>query len=724
MAKKIVFDIEVDGFDEVDASIDKVIDSTKSLKQQLKELEVLTQTATDPETFQRYAQAAGEIKDRIGDAKSAINNFSSDTKKLDTTIGAVQGLAGAFATVQGSIALLTGDNEKLDKVIKNVQGSLAVLNGVQQVAKSLNKESAEGAALYAAANKILSFSLKDVVKGLGVFKTALIATGIGALVVAVGLLVANFDALKESLFGIGAQDKLNLETQEKSAALSQQQLEDISAQENILKLSGKSEKEILEMKVKASQLAIQTQETVINTLEVQTKAQVEATKRNKEFTKSILDFIALPFETILSGIDEIGKAVGLNFGLLEGFKSGVDSVAGFLFDPEETQNKGDEQIKEAKKVLEKQKNDLAGFQLGIQAINQKGAEEARKKREENAKKQQDIDKVNEANRLAAIQDDQLRETQILESSQNDRLKVAQANGYDIQALQQVFAKEESDLIQKHKDEKKKKEEEDSKAALEVKKTAYEAELQALSDKYAKEAILNANGKLTPEQLQAQADEEKVILDKKLKDLLITQEGYDLILAENKSKVDEANKKVSEDEKKREKDKQDAIFQGAQNTLQGLSDLTTLFAGKSLEAQKKAFEINKKIQIAQTLISTYASAQAAFESQAAIPVVGPVLGGIAAAAAIAGGLLKIKQIQETKFNSGSSPSSSTGAGSATGTGNTERSVNPFTNQQLSGPIQQTGAFSQGKNQRVYVVESDITNTQNKVKIIQDNANGKW
>ena len=54
-------------------------------------------------------------------------------------------------------------------------------------------------------------------KGLSGFKRAMIATGIGALVVGVGLLVANFDKIKDFLSGITAESKAAREALEKEA---------------------------------------------------------------------------------------------------------------------------------------------------------------------------------------------------------------------------------------------------------------------------------------------------------------------------------------------------------------------------------------------------------------------------------------------------------------------------------------------------------------------------
>ncbi|MCK5643349.1 MAG: hypothetical protein KAJ19_21245, partial [Gammaproteobacteria bacterium] len=48
-------------------------------------------------------------------------------------------------------------------------------------------------------------------------------------------------------------------------------------------------------------------------------------------------------------------------------------------------------------------------------------------------------------------------------------------------------------------------------------------------------------------------------------------------------------------------------------------------------------------------------QKAFSSLAGIPIVGPVLGGLAAAAATAAGVVRIKKIASTKFGGGASAS---------------------------------------------------------------------
>ena len=84
-------------------------------------------------------------------------------------------------------------------------------------------------------------------------------------------------------------------------------------------------------------------------------------------------------------------------------------------------------------------------------------------------------------------------------------------------------------------------------------------------------------------------------------------------------------------------------QKAQRRL-GTLDRTTKAVGQIFGKQSTAY---KAIASAQALIQTYLSATEAFASLAGIPYVGPILGAIAAAAAIASGLANVAAINSTK-----------------------------------------------------------------------------
>ncbi len=194
MAKKFQIEIDInDDFQKVEENINGVIKSTMTLKQQYTELKTATQNATDTKGFVAYAKAAADVKQKIEDANDRINRFSSDTSRLDTAVSVVRGLGGAFSAIQGTMGLLSGENEKLDKAFKTVMTTMGILNGITEVANVLNRKSATGAILYATANKILTFSLREATAALVTVRGALISTGIGAAIVALGTIVAYWE---------------------------------------------------------------------------------------------------------------------------------------------------------------------------------------------------------------------------------------------------------------------------------------------------------------------------------------------------------------------------------------------------------------------------------------------------------------------------------------------------------------------------------------------------
>ena len=142
-------------------------------------------------------------------------------------------------------------------------------------------------------------------------------------------------------------------------------------------------------------------------------------------------------------------------------------------------------------------------------------------------------------------------------------------------------------------------------------------------------------------------------------------------------------------------------------------LNNAFAKDNEASQRKAFEINKKLQIAQALIQTYQGVQAIFATSAANPlsIPFPAYPYIQSGIALATGLANIQNIRKQQF-SGGSAGGSFGSG---GGGNFGGSQAP----QLS-PITNTSTLVPQEAQQVYVTETDISNTQNKVAVIEGQA----
>ncbi|NDF51081.1 MAG: hypothetical protein EB116_13515 [Betaproteobacteria bacterium] len=165
---------------------------TQSAKQRLREMqkELIAmaeagQQGTD--AFKRLEQQAGELKDEIADVNQRVKNLASDTKRIDAFVGAVQGIAAGFQIAQGAAALFGDENEDLQKAMLKVQGAMALANGVQQVANLLQKESAVMMGINTAATKLYAVAVGTATGAMRAFRIALAATGIGAIVVVLGL---------------------------------------------------------------------------------------------------------------------------------------------------------------------------------------------------------------------------------------------------------------------------------------------------------------------------------------------------------------------------------------------------------------------------------------------------------------------------------------------------------------------------------------------------------
>ena len=119
--------------------------------------------------------------------------------------------------------------------------------------------------------------------------------------------------------------------------------------------------------------------------------------------------------------------------------------------------------------------------------------------------------------------------------------------------------------------------------------------------------------------------------------------------------DAHNKRESEEHKELWDKKLDTAGSAAGNMANIMQNLFVLTGSKN----KAMFKVMKAFAIAETTVQTYRAAQGAYSAMASIPYVGPYLGVAAAAAAIASGLARVKQIQSMK------PGGATGTISAGG-----------------------------------------------------------
>lgn len=170
------------------------------------------------------------------------------------------------------------------------------------------------------------------------------------------------------------------------------------------------------------------------------------------------------------------------------------------------------------------------------------------------------------------------------------------------------------------------------------------------------------------------------------------------------------------------DKKYSIFKENADAQKKLDDEVAANRVKSLESASNTLKTfasvlgestaeGKALAIASATIDTYLSAQKAYSSLAGIPVVGPVLGIAAAAAAIASGIANVNKILSVQV-----PGSSGGGSASISAPPMTRPASSFTRIDNTNPID----VNNTANTKVYVTETDITNTQKKVDAIKAKA----
>jgi len=517
----------------------EVQDNTKSLKAQLKEAQAEVQTladkygATSKEAVEA-AKRAAELKDRIGDAKALTDAFNPDAK-FKALSGSLTGVAGGFSAVTGAMGLLGTESEDVQRMMLKVQSAMALSQGLQALGESRD------------AFKQLGAVAVNALKGI---KSGIASTGIGVLLVAVGTLVAYWDDIKDAMSGVSdEQEALNQKTKA-NYEVQQKKLDNLGSQDNILKLQGKTERQILAIKVKQTDETIKALEISIAQSEATLKSQVEATKRNQNILKTIfrvsrematagLRLLAAPIDAVLATANAVSEQLG--FGKITTFsinaeitklnKSTSEWASRQFFDPASTKADGEKTINEQRATLNKLKNDRAGMLLQIQELDKKAAEkgkkdagdaakqasEARKKLIDELKKQyEDELKLNEEteNQKLALMQDGIEKEKALRQDQFNEFR-------DNFLLERI--KEEEDALNKQFE------------AGKISQTQYFKQLEALR--------LNAETKLTEKEKEVLTNARELLN----KDLLKIDEKYE---AEKRKLEEDALKTAQDLEKKR------------------------------------------------------------------------------------------------------------------------------------------------------------------------------
>jgi hypothetical protein len=207
------------------------------------------------------AKKVAQLKDSIQEARETADLFDPG-KKFQVFAGALSAVAGGFSAVQGAIGLLGVESEEVEKSILKVQSALALSQGLSTVADSAKDFQRLGAVVKT-----------QVVNAFSTLRGAIIATGIGALAVGVGLLITNFETVKKVVLnfipGLGKladfvgnlvqkfTDFVGITSEadrvlEKLSKTNEKANENISARVKLLTAQGGKEKEIYALQKEAN----------------------------------------------------------------------------------------------------------------------------------------------------------------------------------------------------------------------------------------------------------------------------------------------------------------------------------------------------------------------------------------------------------------------------------------------------------------------------------------
>jgi hypothetical protein len=508
-------------------------------------------------------------------------------------------------------------------------------------------------------------------------KGAIAATGIGLLVIALGTIYAYWDDIKGVVSGLTTEQKrLNAEA-EKNVKIAQDNLALISEQENILKLQGKSEKEILNMKIAATAEAIKETKIKLHQQKATRDAQIDAAKRNKAILEGFITFIQAPIVLLLKGIDSAGKAFGEDFGLAKGF---TGSIAGLLFDPEKVATDVDSSIAESEKGLRALENASAGHKLAINNINK----EANKK---------DIDGTKETvDKKKQLLED-FAKTQ--KTAEENELQAIKDKYKDVLAAEIEGSESKKQLL------------ENEQAELKVITDKYEAERRIKTEEELKSLVelQNENTLNLIDDLQERALAELKIQEEKELASIKGMENFEAMKVEIDKKYSKLRGDIGKEADQKEKDRKKALQSFnvgmAQQGLQVIADA----AGEGTALAKAAAIAQATISGVQGVQNAFTSANAnvalTASTAGAYPITMAALAGVFAAVNIA------------KIASGSPASASGGGGGATAAATTPA------------PQMMSGAFELGggvkpEPMKAFVVTDEMSNSQSQLANIRRRA----
>jgi len=624
----------------------------KNFKTQLREAKLEAQQMVI--TFGEFSDEALAAQKKVAELSDKMDDFNDRIKALNPDKFAkvqtvVQGISRGFQAGQGAMALFGSESEDLQKTLVKVQGAMALADGLEGLGKVQQQF------------KTLASEVKgNVVKSFSSLKGAMSALGIGLLVAALGYVIANFDKVKKAV------------------------LNTVPGLATFAKYVG---------------ALVQGFTDWIGVTSAQDRA---LDKLNKTTSRSN------------DQLDREAKLLEAQGNKLGAYAKERQKLTNELNQARANLGKNNE--KEWGKIIDDTKNSLAI--LGVEESNyikeQANADDKAKK-DASDKRKADNDKqsANALERratLLALEQNTLEQVKAAANASFDtKVKGLREQGYTEAEILKLRNAEIGKATKGFTD-KQKADQEKADAETKANRDKFIAAELAATQKLYQDKInfvklrdkdLTDQTKTNKEiaDLEAKSLEEQLKVKAKFKEDTTAIETQILDKKRTIRDTDLAEQKAKADN---EKEIETAKFQAVNDSLTAISEIYTAFASASEEDQKKAFEVGKAISIAQAIMNTWQGVSSALATKPE----NELFAGqrfVNAGLALAAGLVAVKKISDTtyqsKSTSGSNPSQASGQGTMQSFAPRMSTLN--TNESLT------------QNRKVFVTEGDITRTQRRV-----------
>lgn len=670
-------------------SIKELRDDIKITKENLEDLNIGTEEYN--ETLKSLNESQKELDVLMNQA--ANNTFSSVQNATD-------GMIGGFQALQGIMALTGGENEKLVSTLVKLQAVSSIASGFKSFTSAIQASST----------------------AMKIFNITILANPIMALVASIIAVVAALayfaDAAAESASGVAELNKEEERYNKTLEANSAEQEYNI----RMMKARGAASKDLIKSNIEFTNKEIQLAEIRNDSIYNEIKLLKEKTKwytfglgaEDRRLAK-----LEEMYENSNEGLAKLyEKQKRLNQDMTinsieEETKQEKDLEESNKRKQKETKDHNDKMVKEAEDYQKRKEKLLEDFNKSEEALINQSNKRNRELEEEQL--ETNLEKINYFNerKLEAFIEVNKKEREIFEAGEISADDGAEEIEYKIQLNKELLALREKLMAEDDKlfdaeNERFKKQKEMEAERQEIKLEYQQALIEI--EEYKEEQRLKEDEldliKLEKEREDKIAAIEDLETKLSMKDLEIEKERelLDEYAKLTQERINIDNKYTQK--KKKVEDKKKQIEQaGMKNTAMVLGNIGQMFADHTAA--------HKALSAASTLIDTYASATSAYRYMAKIG--GPVAGAVAAAAAVASGLANVKAImaadvEGSSSNSGSLPSVQE-----------PQYIEPIEVQEQYVKMDNNDLdVINNTNQKVYVVESDITNTQSRVKVNESEA----